>query len=235
MNWVNLVLILIMLIMVLEGIHRGFLRSAMNLGAFFLSTITSYLFYPVVSTAVKANESLFSYLIYYTEGAEKIASFESSQLLVNNLSAAQVNDIITGSDITEPFTSLIRQNIETKAFASSGLSTIGEYYNMTIVSAALNIISFLAVFFIARMIFAFVLGAIDYTVEFPELRQYDRTSGALFGALRGVLFCFLIMLVVPIVFLVLPVNQITDYFSSSNLATFFSENNFFFHLIRGGV
>ena len=73
MNWVNLVLILVILILVLEGLHRGFLRSAMNLGAFFISIITSYLFYPVVSTAVKANESLFSYLIYYTEGAEKIA------------------------------------------------------------------------------------------------------------------------------------------------------------------
>lgn len=235
MNWVNLILILIMLIMVFEGIHRGFLRSAMNLGAFFLSIITSYLFYPVVSTAVKANESLFSYMIYYTEGAEKVASFESSQLLVNNLTSQQLNDIITHSSISEPFTSLIRQNVEAKAFASSGLTTIGQYYNMTIVSVALNIISFLAVFFIARLIFAFVLGAIDYTVEFPELRQYDRTSGALFGALRGMLFCFLIMLIVPIVFLVLPVNQIADYFNSSNLATFFSENNFFIHLIRGVV
>lgn len=235
MNWVNLVLILIILIMVLEGIHRGFLRSAMNLGAFFLSIITSYLFYPVVSMAVKANESLFSYLIYYTEGAEKIASFESSQLLVNNLSSMQLNDVITHSNISEPFTSLIRQNVETKAFASSGLSTIGQYYNMTIVSVALNIISFLAVFLIARVIFAFVLGAIDYTVEFPELRQYDRTSGALFGALRGVLFCFLIMMVVPIVFLVLPVSQIADYFNSSNLAIFFSDNNFLLHLIRGVV
>lgn len=235
MNWVNLVLILIILIMVLEGIHRGFLRSAMNLGAFFLSIITSYLFYPVVSAAVKANESLFSYLTYYTEGAEKITAFESSQLLVNNLSTAQLNDIIANSDISEPFTSLIRQNVEAKAFASSGLSTIGEYYNMTIVSAALNIISFIAVFLIARVIFAFVLGAIDYTVEFPELRQYDRTAGALFGALRGFLFCFLLMLAVPIIFLVLPVDQISDYFQSSNMAVFFSDNNFLLHLIRGVI
>ncbi len=235
MNWVNLVLILIILIMVLEGIQRGFLRSAMNLGAFFLSIITSYFFYPVVSTAVKANESLFSYLIYYTEGAEKIKAFENSQLLINSLSSTQLDNIIANSDIAEPFTSLIRQNVEMKAFASSGFTTIGEYYNMTIVSAALNIISFIAVFLIARLIYAFVLGAIDYTVEFPELRQYDRTTGALFGALRGVMFCFLMMMVVPIVFLVLPVDQISDYFNSSNLAVFFSENNFLLHLIRGVV
>ncbi len=235
MNLVTVVLILLILIMALEGIHRGFLRSALNLGAFFLSVITSYLFYPVVSSAVKANASLFDYLTYYTEGAEKIASFESSQMLVNQLSPAQLNDIILKSDISEPFTSLVRQNVETKAFASSGLTTIGQYYNMTIVSAVVNILAFLAVFLIARVIFAFVLGAIDYTVEFPELRQYDRTTGALFGVLRGLMFCFLIMTIVPVVFLVMPVEKITDYYNASGLALFFSDNNFFLHFIRGVV
>ncbi len=236
MNLVTVVLILLILITALEGIHRGFLRSAFNLGAFFLSVITSYLFYPVVSSAVKANESLFGYLTYYAEGAEKIASFENSQLLVSQLSPAQLNDIISTSDLSEPFSSLIRQNVEAKAFASSGLTTtIGDYYNMTIVSAVVNILAFLAVFLIARLIFAFVLGAIDYTVEFPELRQYDRTTGALFGVLRGVMFCFLIMTVVPVVFLIMPVEKITDYYNASALARFFSDNNFFLHFIRGVV
>lgn len=235
MNLVTVVLILLILIMGLEGIHRGFLRSALNLGAFFLSIISSYLFYPVVSSAIKANASLFDYLTYYTEGAEKIASFESSQLLVSQLSPVQLNDIITQSNISEPFTSLIRQNVEAKAFASSGLTTIGEYYNMTIVSAVVNILAFLVVFLIARLIFAFVLGAIDYTVEFPELRQYDRTTGALFGVLRGFMFCFLIMTVVPVVFLILPVEKITDYYNASGFALFFSDNNFFLHFIRGVV
>lgn len=235
MNLVTVVLILLILITALEGIHRGFLRSALNLGAFFLSVITSYLFYPVVSSAVKANASLFDYLTYYTEGAEKIASFESSRLLVSQISPVQLNDIISTSDLSEPFISLIRQNVEAKAFASSGLTTIGQYFNMTIVSAVVNILAFLAVFLIARLIFAFVLGAIDYTVEFPELRQYDRTTGTLFGVLRGMMFCFLIMTVMPVVFLIMPVEKISDYYHASGLAMFFSDNNFFLHFIRGVV
>lgn len=235
MNLVTMALIILILILALEGIHRGFLRSALNLGAFFFSVITSYLFYPAVSSAIKANVSLFNYLTYYTEGAEKIASFESSQQLVSQLSTSQLNSIISSSDLSEPYTSLIRQNVEAKAFASSGLNTIGEYYNMTIVSAVVNILAFLAVFLIARLIFAFVLGAIDYTVEFPELRQYDRTTGALFGVLRGVMFCFLIMTIIPVVFLVVPVEKITDYYNASDLALFFSDNNIFLHFIRGVV
>ncbi len=235
MNLVTWILILIILIMGLEGINRGFLRSALNLGAFFLSVIVSYFFYPVVSSAIKANASLFDYMTYYAEGAEKIASFENTRLLVDNISASQLNHILATSDISEPFTSLIRQNVEGKAFASIGLTTLGDYYNMTIVSAVVNILSFLAVFAIARLIIAFVLGAIDYTAEFPELRQYDRTTGALFGVLRGFMFCFLIMTVVPVVFLVLPVEKITDYFNASGIAVFFSNNNFFLHFIRGVI
>ena len=235
MNLISLCLIVIILIMILEGIHRGFLRSALNLGVFFLSVITSYLFYPVVSTAVKANKSIFDYLIYYTEGAEKITTYESSQLLVDNLSKSQLDSILTSSNTSEPFTSLIRQNVEAKAFASDGLTTIGEYFNMTIVSAVLNILSFLAVFLLARIIFAFVLGSIDYTVQFPELRQYDRTTGALFGALHGFLVCFLIVIVIPIVLLILPVDKISEYFQTSNIGMFFFNNNFFLHLIRGVI
>lgn len=235
MNLVTMVLVLLIIIMALEGIQRGFLRSALNLGAFFLSVITSYVFYPVVSSSVRANAFLYDFLTYYTEGAEKIASFENTRLLVDNLSTSQLNNILSTSSLTEPFTSLIRQNVEAKAFASSGVTTIGDYYNMTIVSAVINILAFLAVFLIARLIFAFVLGAIDYTVEFPELRQYDRTSGALFGVMRGFLFCFLIMTAIPVAFLVMPVDKITDYFNSSDLALFFSGNNFFMHFIRGVV
>ncbi len=235
MNLISLCLIVIILIMILEGIHRGFLRSALNLGVFFLSVITSYLFYPVVSTAVKANKSIFDYLIYYTEGAEKITTYESSQLLVDNLTNSQLDSILTSSNTSEPFTSLIRQNVEAKAFASDGLTTIGEYFNMTIVSAVLNILSFLAVFLLARIIFAFVLGSIDYTVQFPELRQYDRTTGALFGALHGFLVCFLIVTVIPIVLLILPVDKISEYFQTSNIGMFFFNNNFYLHLIRGVI
>ncbi len=233
MNLVDLVFIAFILVAVLDGIYRGFLHSSINLGTFFLSIITSYLLYPVVSTAVKASPTLFNFLVYYTEGAEKIVNFEDASILINNLSADKLNSIMTSSSLTEPFATLIRQNVETKAFASSGLSTIGEYFNMTIVCTVLNILSFLAVFLIAKIIFAFVLGAINYTVQFPELKRYNRTGGALFGATRSVLVCFLIVTIVPVLFLVVPVESITEYFRSSSLGMFFYQNNFFLHLIRG--
>jgi uncharacterized membrane protein required for colicin V production len=226
---------MLIVIAVFEGIYRGFLHSALSLGALFLSTITSYIFYPVVSAAVKASPSLFQFITYYTEGAEKIAHFEDATLLVSSLSPDKLNTIVSTSSVADPFKTLITQNVQTHAFASQNLSTIGEYFNMTIVSAVLNILSFLLVFLIARILFAFILGAINYTVHFPELKRYDKTIGALFGASRGVFICFLIVMAVPVLFLVLPVDKITEYFQSSSLGMFFYQNNFFLHLIRGIV
>jgi len=235
MNWVNIFFILIIVIAVLEGMHRGFLHSALNLGTFFLSIITAFLLCPVVSSAFKANRTIFNFLLYYTEGAEKIASFENSRLLINNLSAAQVDAIISTSDVTEPFATLIRQNVEAKAFVSSGMQTIGEYFNMTMVCVVLNILSFALVYLIARIVYVFVLGAINYTVQFPELRQYDRLTGALFGATRGVFACFLIVMLVPVAMLFVPVDKVIDYFMSSSVGVFFYNHNFFLHLIAGTV
>ena len=178
---------------------------------------------------------MFNFVFYYTEGAEKIASFKDTSLLVNNLSQTRLDSILSSASITEPFTTLIRQNVETKAFAASGLQTIGEYFNMTIVCTVLNVFSFLFVFLLARVLFAFVLGAINYTTQFPELKQYDRSTGALFGISRGMLACFLIAMIIPIIFLIVPVEKLIEYFQASPIGAFFYQNNFFFHLIRGTV
>jgi uncharacterized membrane protein required for colicin V production len=235
MNWVSIFFILVIVITVLEGLHRGFLHSALSLGTFFLSIITAFLLGPVVSSALKANRPIFSFLLYYTEGAEKIVNFEQSRMLVSDLTPAQADAIIANSSVTEPFATLIRQNVDTKAFVSSGMQTIGEYFNMTMVCVVLNVLAFALVFLIARLVYGFVLGAVNYTVRFPELRQYDRLTGALFGATRGVLGCFLIVMLVPVAMLFIPVDKVIDYFMSSSVGMFFYNNNFFLHLIPGAV
>ena len=235
MNLINLLFIILILVTVFEGIYRGFLHSSLALGASFLSIIASYIFYPVVSLAVKASPTLFNFLLYYTEGAEKIKNFEDTSLLISSLSSDKLNSIISSSSLTEPFTTLVRQNVETKAFAASGLTNIGEYFNMTIVCAVLNILSFILVFVLARIIFGFILGAIDYTVKFPELKRYDRTFGALFGTSRGVLICFIVVTIVPVMFLAVPVEKVVEYFQASSVGMFFYQNNFLLHLIRGIV
>jgi uncharacterized membrane protein required for colicin V production len=235
MNLVNILFIILIAVTVLEGIYRGFFHSALNLGAFFLSVVSSYLLYPAISSAVYSSDSLFKFFYYYTEGSELIASFEDSKLLVSGMSSSTLSRIISESHVAEPFASLIRQNVYTQSFAADGLKTIGEYYNMTIVCAVLNILSFLALFVIARIIFQFILGAVEYTVEFPELKRYDRTMGALFGLTRGLLCCLLAVTVVPVVLLIVPVNKIADYFNASSVGTFFLHNDFFMHLIRGVI
>lgn len=235
MNLVTIMFIILIAVMLLEGIYRGFFHSALNLGAFFLSVVTSYLLYPVVSSAVYKSESLFRFFYYYTEGAELITSFEDSKLLVEGMGSSTLHRIITESSVGEPFASLIRQNVQTQAFAAKGITTIGDYYNMTIVCTVLNILSFFAIFIIARIVYQFILGAMEYTVEFPELKQYDRSMGALFGLTRGMLFCFLVVTAIPVILLIVPVDKVAEYFNASSVGTYFLKNNFFLHLISGTI
>ena len=239
MNLINALFILLIVIVIFEGIYRGFLYTAADLGGFLLAIITSYLLYPVVSAAVKASDTLFKFLIYYTEGAEKIVDFEDTSLLVSTISPEKLDTVIASSvsqsSLTEPFSTLIRQNVLAQVFAPDGLDTLGKYYNMTIVCAVLNILSFAAVFMLARIVYTFVLGAINYSVQFPELKQYDRATGVLFGVTKGMLLCFLIVTIVPVIFLVVPVDRIAEYFHDSSIGMFFYQNNFFIHLIRGTI
>ena len=233
MNLVSVFLLILICFTLLEGVYRGFMHSIINLGAFFLSIITSFIFSPLVSSAVKANDDIFNFMLYYTEGAEKIAVFKDTSLPIASMTQDKLQSIIAASNLNEPFSTLIHQNVTSSAFAPEGLTTIGQYYNMTIVCTVLNILSFLVMFLIAYIIYTFILGLVNYTVKFPELKQYDRFTGASFGAVRGLMICFLIIMIVPVVFLLLPVDQVADYFYASKLGMFFYNNNFFLHLIRG--
>ena len=127
MNLVGVFLIIIVCFTLFEGIYRGFLHSIVNLGAFFLTVLSSFLLYPVASTLVKANERVFDFLVHYTEGAEKIAAFQDSNLLISNMAPQKLQSIISTSSLGEPFSTLIEQNVAASAFSAEGLSTIGEY------------------------------------------------------------------------------------------------------------
>lgn len=235
MNLINLFFILIVVIVILEGFHRGFLHSALSLGSTFIALVTSYLFYPLMSASIKSNKTIYDYFIYYTEGAEKIASFENTKLLVEKISASQLNEVLSTSNMPQPFLAFIRQNVENKAFASHGATTLGEYFNLTLVSVVINLVAFLFVFLLVKLILSFILGATNYTFQFPALEQYNRSTGAVFGLIRAFLFCFLIATIIPVILLMMPVQQIAELYSGSNLAKFFSETNFFWHFIRAVV
>lgn len=237
MNLLDLALIFVILISVLLGAYRGFVVSALKTASFFVSWILAYLLHPLLSWAM-SGQGMMQTLINYTEGAAKLP-FDTPLAMVTTpitqVDAATLNDLVSNSSLVSPFGNLVKSNIASQAFASQGLSTVGDYFNYTVAYATLNIITFLILFFVFRIICSVIINATDATHKFPVLRYNDVLAGALTGLLRGVFACYIIMAVAPIALTILNVPVVTDYVLSAPLAGFFYKSNFILLLMRGKV
>ncbi len=235
MNLIDLFVIIVVAISVLHGIYRGFINSVSRIGAFFLSWLSAFIFSPLISRLIESKEELFASLITYVEGAEKLGNVENAKLLVDKISSADLNAIITNANFPQPFPALIKENVLNKAFADKGLATLGEYTNYTVVCTIVNILCFLIVFMIATVIFSFVINALDKTIRFPVLKQFDGLLGGGFGLILGCFSMFVIFLVVPIILVLMDIKYISEYLNNSFLGTFFYKYNFILNFIRGVI
>ncbi len=227
--------VMIILYAVLTGVYRGFIHSACSLGAFFLSWGTAALFSPLLSASFLKNATVYNFVYTYTEGSELITNFEDTKLLVQNLSADKIKSLVAESNLPAPFSSLMVSNITKSVFADQNVTTLGEYYNLTIANVCVNIISFFVIFFIARAILAFAINAANYTFKFPVLRVFDSTVGGIFGFLSGLFLTYAVFILTPLLLVVQPLQQVYDIVYGSAFARYFYTSNFLLNFIRGVI
>lgn len=235
MNLIDLFIIILIAITVLEGIYKGFINSVSNIGAFFLSWITAFIFSPGISKLVQGSEKIFTSLLTYVDGAEKLGNIDNAKMLIDQVKDTDLNTIINNANFPQPFSSLIKDNIANRAFADKGIHTLGDYVNQTIACTIVNILSFLFIFLIASILFTFIINAMDKTLKFPVLRQFDSLLGAGFGLIHGCFTLFIVFLVVPIILILMDVKIVSEYLNGSFLGSFFYKSNFILNFMRGVI
>lgn len=234
MNHIDYIILFVMLIFALIGAYNGCVVSGLGLLSSIFSWITSFIFYPVLSKfIVHHHPNLIKTLIYYTEGASKIQSIEEQVLLVSSLTREQITNIVDRAQLPPPFNRLVLANMLNKALPH--LSTVGEYFNYSIAYIILNIVCFIALFLIIRMICQIGISIAKEVFGLPSLKNYDGLAGAVIGILRGMFFVSLLFSLVPVILTLTPVDTIYSLIENSLMGRFFFKSNIFTNLIRGTI
>jgi len=235
MNILDWVVLIIIAYTTLNGIYRGFIHSGLSLVSFFLSWFCAAIFAPATSRAFLKHDFLYPFVYNYTEGSEWLTNFENSKLLVSNIPADEIQQIITDSNLPAPFASLMRHNITNQVFSGNQIYTLGDYYNYTISNVCINILSFFIVFFLAKIVFNFINNSMNYTLEYPMLKRYDGLTGGVFGFFNGIFITYAVFILIPLMLIVQPVQELYDIVYQSFIAKFFYTTNFILNFIRGVV
>ena len=232
MSFVDIGILLILSVCVLAGIYRGFLSTALHIGATLVSLLTARILTPLLAGWIRGREALYNMLLYYTEGAEFVAAtdVELTRTPITQITAEQLRLILKNADMPLPMDSAITKNIAVEAFKSDGITTLGDYFNMTIVSVTINIFCIVILFVLLRLILGFLIGGIDYARNgMPMLRRGDGALGGSLGFIHGILLLFVLFLLLPAALVVLP--RLYGFLSESIFGVFFYKANILIELI----
>jgi len=231
-NIVDIVVVFVLAIAILGGWFRGFVETLLGLGATLLSCVLGFVGIPLVANAVRGNASLYQMLLYYTEGAEYVAetSVELTRTSIHNVSAEEVRTIVQNAEMPLPMGNRVMKNIAMESFAAEGVTTLGDYFNLTIVSVVIHIFAFFVVFLLCRALFGVIIRGIGYGRDgYPVLIRFDGPLGASIGLFQGILFLFVCFLLLPVALTVLP--KLYEFVQESFFGEFFYRANLLIHLM----
>ena len=233
MNLLDLAIIAALAIFVLSGAHKGFIYTAISVLCMVVCMMLAFIIIPLISGKVVANEKVFNSMLYYTEGSEYIYDVEYSKKPITQIPREELEEIYNRSDVAYPMDIRIHENIEDAAFEDQGITSLGDYFNQTMVLVTINILVFLLIYAALRIISAFVLGWRNYAKRLPKLKRLDLLAAIGTGLIRGLLAMFIFFMLCPIILTVLPFDVVEELVEDSALASFFYRSNFLLGLIPG--
>ena len=234
MNFIDIGILLILAVTVLGGYYRGFVSTLLDIGATLISFLIARLCIPLLANLVKGNEKLYNMMLYYTEGSEYVAvtDVELTRTPISGISADTLHKVIENAHMPRPMDACVKRNIATETFSSQGVTTLGDYFNQTIVCVVINIFALLLIFVVVRILFSFFIRGAEYgRGGFPVLARADGLIGAGLGLFNGVLLLFVAFLIFPILLTVLP--KFFDFLSESFFGNFFYRANPLLYMIPG--
>ena len=234
MNVIDNIIIGILAISVVYGLYHGFLQSVFSVAAGLLSLGAAFMFGPRLANALLVQPQVTNTLASYTDAIARVGDFDLASTRVQGLSANVVDTVIKSVSLPEPIAGILRDNLTGEVFSGAGLSTVNDYVSSTIVTVALQVMCFLAVFLAAYLLLTFVLNLLRSVTRFPILKQLDWLAGGVLGLVRGAVICYLILLLVPLIQTIVPDEGLDTLLAGSLLAPKFSSITMFLRVVKGG-
>ena len=231
MNIIDGILLFILAISVIYGLYHGFIQSVASLVALGLSILSGFLFGPALARLFSGDQTISGLMVNMTDAVARVGDYDLASSPVNQVSGSVLDTVLNSVSLPEKIEHALRNNIVTQAFSQRGLSTVNDYVSSTIVHTAISILSFLACFAAAYLLFTLLLSLVRHVFEYPILRQLDWLAGGAFGLVRGAALCYLLVLLIPLIQVIVPGGQFNNLMESSALANWFANDGLFMRVI----
>lgn len=227
MNVFDIIALTVIGLCVLWGFYRGFIQSVLNLGAGLLSFVGSFLIFPKVADVLSANTAFTRMISTYTDSGSLLGDLDLSSQAVAGLGQSGIASVLERADLPTPIDTLLKYNLEQQVFSPLGdlATNVGDYVNQTVLSVSINVLCFLVCFAACFIVATILINILRAVFRFPVLKHLDWLAGGAFGLLLGVVMCFALFTLLPLVESVVPIPQLRELTQQSALAQVFENGN----------
>lgn len=169
MNYVDIIILIIIVLLGVLGARRGFVKSVIGILSLAASVALAWMLYPVIAEML---ESI----------GVKNAIYET---IYNNIASA----ISTGQS-PDAFPQIMRQAIE------SGEAAISQSVANSAAVTVLNAIAFILVLIVSKVIIFLASKILIKISNFSIIGFFNRIFGGLFGVLQGILIVYVALTII---------------------------------------
>jgi len=179
---VDLAILAIIGLCIFLGYKRGLIGVAFKIVSFFLAILIAFILFKPVSNLIINNTGL----------GDKIKAVVVEKVKIED-DAAQKEENKGSTNISGYIQDSIKNaTVET---ANNAIAAAAEQITVTII----NVIVFIIVFVLAKLILLLTKGILKFIAELPIIKQFDKLGGFIYGTLQGLLIVYCVLLVIALV------------------------------------
>ena len=193
MNWLFWILLVIFALFVIQGARKGMVRTAVSMVSFILVIVAVSWINPYMGDFIREHTSWKESIQQRT--SEMLAGVIEDQLEPD---AGQQEEIIRQLPLPDGMKELLLENNNEEGYRSMAAEGFADYLSGYLAYAVINGIAFVLSFVVTIILIRLILYAVDILTDLPVLGGINRAGGIVLGAVQGLLWLWIIFLVIAL-------------------------------------
>lgn len=195
-NWLSIAVGIYLLAMVLYGHYRGFIRLAVSVVALIAALAVVHVSMPKVTEYLKENTTIRQTLTENMKKASGLGIQEDNGNTADTGAPSAQRMMIEGLDLPQSLKEALIENNNSEVYDLLGVNAFADYVGSYLADMILNTVGFVILFAVVYLIIRLVVRWLDLIARLPLLSGVNKIAGALLGGIQGLLFLWILCLVV---------------------------------------
>lgn len=208
-NWLSIVVGVYLLSMVLYGHYRGFIRLVVSVAALIAALTIVHVSMPKVTEYLNENTTIRQTLTENMKKAAGLASSDTNESEESNIEEghpegsnteeglpAMQRLAIENMELPQSLKKALIENNNSEVYELLGVNAFADYVGSYLADLILNTVGSVILFAVVYLVIRLVVRWLDLIARLPILSGMNKLAGALLGGVEGILFLWILCLVV---------------------------------------